>query len=257
MLVYNIARGFGPFRSYNKPAPFAIARGGSKGCQDLAFIPTFSVTRFPSLKRPQLPLQPVLITASALAPVTFGASPIIDPALHQTPPLQTRGLPNFTTALQTETSSSPSSSLPLSVCDLSRPSSTSTQSSNTYLPSQHPISSGDNKALNFSPSLTRLSALASVASAPTSHLRYVLPLIRVRMRMIHWQRMLGVLGLHAIGCWTTQVLPPHQLKTQLLPNCNRAVTDTWESDIHAGANVTCWCGSSVTAAAATRMQARP
>ncbi|PGH16876.1 hypothetical protein AJ79_01520 [Helicocarpus griseus UAMH5409] len=116
---------------------------------------------------------PVLTTASAVAPVTFGASPI-DPALHRSSPSQTRDLPIFTPGIQTEASSS---SLPPSLRDVSDPSSTSTQSSNASLPTQNP-SNGDSNSLNYSSSLPGLSALASVASAPTSHLRYVCPSLR-------------------------------------------------------------------------------
>ncbi|EEH05880.1 predicted protein [Histoplasma capsulatum G186AR] len=95
-----------------------------------------------------------------LAPVTFGASPI-DPALHRTSPSRTRDLPNFESA-------SASSLLP-SASHLSRPSSPSTESSSPNLRPQH--QSKRDRNLSYSASLPGLSTLASVASAPSSHLR--------------------------------------------------------------------------------------
>ncbi|QSS66141.1 hypothetical protein I7I51_06994 [Histoplasma capsulatum] len=98
-----------------------------------------------------------------LAPVTFGPSPI-DPALHRTSPSRTRDLPNFESAS--------AYSLPPSASHLSRPPSPSTESSSPNLRPQH--QSKRDRNLSYSASLPGLSTLASVASAPSSHLRYVL-----------------------------------------------------------------------------------
>ncbi|KAK2791025.1 hypothetical protein FQN53_007214 [Emmonsiellopsis sp. PD_33] len=111
-------------------------------------------------------LSPASTTASAVAPITFGASPI-DPALHHTASSNPRDLPSFASAAAAEASSP---ALP-SVRDISRPSSASTQSSNTYLAGQNPANPSSNGLNYSSPSLPGLSALASVASAPTSRLR--------------------------------------------------------------------------------------
>ncbi|OAT02489.1 GATA-binding protein, other eukaryote [Blastomyces dermatitidis ER-3] len=115
-----------------------------------------------------------LTSASTVAPVTFGAAPI-DPALHRTCPSRAGDVSNFTTRSQIKTSSpsspSPSSSsLPPSATDLSLPSSTSTPLSHANLPAPYSLKRDSNN-LNYSASLPRLSTLASLTSAPTSHLR--------------------------------------------------------------------------------------
>ncbi|EDN10170.1 hypothetical protein HCAG_05973 [Histoplasma mississippiense (nom. inval.)] len=106
---------------------------------------------------------PPVIQLKYLAPVTFGPSPI-DPALHRTSPSRTRDLPNFESAS--------AYSLPPSASHLSRPPSPSTESSSPNLRPQH--QSKRDRNLSYSASLPGLSTLASVASAPSSHLRYVL-----------------------------------------------------------------------------------
>lgn len=103
-----------------------------------------------------------VITASALAPLIYRASPI-DPALRPPSSQRVQHLPPFTTAPSADDRAP--SPLPPVGNDISRPSSTSTQSSSAFL-QHHNIN-------NPQISLPGLSALASIASAPSPQLRYV------------------------------------------------------------------------------------
>lgn len=104
-------------------------------------------------------------TASTLAPLIYRASPI-DPTLRLPSPAQARDLPIFATAPSADGRAL--SPLPPPDHDISRPSSTSTQSSNALRQQQYQQQQNNS---NFS--LPGLSALASVASAPSPQLRYV------------------------------------------------------------------------------------
>ncbi|MCJ1368113.1 hypothetical protein MMC16_007252 [Acarospora aff. strigata] len=100
------------------------------------------------------------ITASALAPLIYRASPI-DPALRPPSSQRIQHLSPFTTAPSADDRAP--SPLPPVGNDISRPSSTSTQSSSAFL-QHHNIN-------NPQISLPGLSALASIASAPSPQLR--------------------------------------------------------------------------------------
>lgn len=136
-----------------------------------------------SLRRPSLRVREGLdtsITASTVAPLVYRASPI-DPTLRaqSASEPQARDLSNYTT---TSSSEDRMGSLIPTPAEISRPSSTSTQSSNACHPSSgsglhQSVAVNDNNysssSLHHHSSLPGLSALASVASAPTSQLRYV------------------------------------------------------------------------------------
>ncbi|KAJ9262085.1 transcriptional regulator family: GATA type zinc finger [Paecilomyces variotii] len=119
-------------------------------------------------------------TASTVAPLIFRASPI-DPTLHppSSSPAQSRDLSAYSTKpASIDERSSPRAST-AAAAGISRPSSTS-PSSNALQPGEDNRSSfgsgsgSDHNTpyhLSISPSLPGLSALASVASAPTSQLR--------------------------------------------------------------------------------------
>ncbi|KAL2008610.1 hypothetical protein VTN00DRAFT_6804 [Thermoascus crustaceus] len=129
-------------------------------------------------------------TASTVAPLLFRASPI-DPALHSLPSSasQSHDLSSYSTASHSVDSLATSPGAAAAAAPgISRPSSTSTQSSSAFAASVGVEHNGSNSgsgsdstigstyssypvSSSIPPSLPGLSALASVASAPTSQLR--------------------------------------------------------------------------------------